>query len=80
MGLCVVGAGDTKFVTVTSAVSIGLFRPIIAFILCNLAGIITAYSGIGIYGAWISLLVDQYMRFAFSAKRFISGKWAKIRI
>ncbi len=74
------GAGDTKFVAIISAVSIGFFRPIIAFLLCNPSGMIPFYTGIGIYGAWISLLVDQYMRLAFSAYRFTSGKWAKINI
>ena len=74
------GAGDTKFVAVTSAISIGLFRPLVAFLLCNPAGLIPFYAGIGIYGAWISLLVDQYLRLAFSAYRFASGKWARINI
>lgn len=74
------GAGDTKFVAITSAVSIGCFRPIIAFLLCNPAGLIPFWTGIGVYGAWVSLLVDQYVRLAFSATRFASGKWARINI
>ncbi len=74
------GAGDTKFVAVTSAISIGFFRPLIAFLLCNPGGIIPFYTGISIYGAWISLFVDQYIRLGFSAWRFSSGKWAKINI
>ncbi len=74
------GAGDTKFVAVTSAISIGIFRPLVAFLLCNPNGMIPFITGIGIYGAWVSLLVDQYMRLGFSAWRFASGKWAKINI
>lgn len=67
------GAGDTKYVAVTSAISIGLVRPITAYIFCY-------PFGFGLFGAWISLLIDQYMRLGFSAYRFMSGKWQKIRI
>ncbi len=74
------GAGDTKFVAITSAVSIGLFRPLVALLLCNPNGLIPLYAGIGIYGAWISLIIDQYLRLAFSAVRFMGGKWSKITI
>lgn len=74
------GAGDTKFVAITSAISIALIRPAVAFLLCNPGGIIPWYAGIGIYGAWISLLLDQYVRLAFSAYRFKGGKWQKISI
>ncbi len=74
------GAGDTKFVAITSAISIAIVRPVVAFVLCNPGGIIPWYAGIGIYGAWISLLLDQYIRLVFSASRFSSGKWQKITI
>ncbi len=74
------GAGDTKFVAVTSAVSIAVIRPVVAFLMCNPNGIIPWYAGVGIYGAWISLLLDQYVRLAFSAYRFKSGKWQKINL
>ncbi len=67
------GAGDTKYVAVTSAISIGIIRPITAYLFCYPLGF-------GLYGAWISLLIDQYMRLGFSAYRFMSGKWQQIRI
>ncbi len=67
------GAGDTKYVAVTSAITIGVVRPLTAYVLCYPIGL-------GLYGAWISLLIDQYMRLGFSAYRFISGKWQKIVI
>lgn len=65
------GAGDTKYVALTSAISIGAVRPFTAYILCYPIGL-------GLFGAWISLLIDQYMRLGFSMYRFISGKWQKI--
>ncbi len=67
------GAGDTRYVAVTSAISIGIVRPFTAWLLCYPVGL-------GLYGAWISLLIDQYMRLGFSAYRFISGKWKSIQV
>ncbi|MEI6578008.1 MAG: MATE family efflux transporter [Eubacteriales bacterium] len=67
------GAGDTKYVAYTSLISIGLVRPIITYILCFPLGL-------GLIGAWISLLVDQYMRMGFAAFRFSRGKWLKIKV
>jgi putative MATE family efflux protein len=65
------GAGDTKYVAFTSAVSIGLLRPLTAYIFCYPLGL-------GLFGAWISLIIDQYTRLGFSMYRFYSGKWQKI--
>ncbi len=67
------GAGDTKFVAYSSLISMGLIRPVITYILCFPLGL-------GLIGAWISLLLDQYMRLSFSAYRFSRGKWLQIKI
>lgn len=68
---CLRGAGDTKFVAVTSLVSVAVLRPIITYVLCYPVGL-------GVYGAWISLVVDQYLRLLLSAYRFSGGKWTKV--
>ncbi len=67
------GAGDTKYVAVTSMISIGVFRTLLAVVLCK-------FTPLGLFGAWISLFADQYVRLIFSAYRFISGKWKEIHI
>lgn len=67
------GAGDTKYVAFTSAVSIGVFRPLTAYVFCYPLGL-------GLSGAWISLVIDQYMRLGFSMHRFVSGVWQKIKV
>ena len=67
------GAGDTKYVALTSAISIGVVRPITAYLFCYPLGW-------GLFGAWISLLIDQYMRLGFSMQRFVSGVWQKIKV
>lgn len=67
------GAGDTKYVAFTSAICIGIIRPLSAYLLCYPAGF-------GLFGAWVSLILDQYMRLGFSMKRFFSGQWQKIKV
>lgn len=68
---CLRGAGDTKFVAMTSLLSIGVVRPLLTYILCFPVGL-------GLIGAWVSLLVDQAMRLTLSFRRFSGGKWTKI--
>lgn len=67
------GAGDTKYVAVTSMISIGVFRTFLAYLLCE-------FTPLGLYGAWLALVADQYIRLVFSAYRFRSGKWSKISL
>ncbi|MGL5677038.1 MAG: MATE family efflux transporter [Cellulosilyticaceae bacterium] len=67
------GAGDTKFVAGTSFISILVIRPIITFALCY--GL-----GLGLFGAWIALLLDQALRLLINIIRFSSGKWTKLQI
>ena len=67
------GAGDTKFVAICSMISIAFVRPILSWLL--------AYPvGWGLIGAWIAVLVDQYMRLVFFFMRFKSGAWTKIEL
>lgn len=70
---CLRGAGDTKYVALVSFISIGVFRPMLTYVFCYTLGL-------GLIGAWLSLLVDQYTRLFFSATRFSRGKWKEIRI
>jgi len=66
---CLRGAGDTKYVALMSFISIGVLRPISAYLLCYPIGL-------GVYGAWISLVLDQVLRMVLGSIRFKSGKWA----
>lgn len=70
---CLRGAGDSAFVAVSSMISIAIIRPILTYILCYPAGL-------GLAGAWISLVVDQAFRFLTSFWRFSSGKWSRIQL
>lgn len=73
MSGCLRGAGDTNFVAITSFISIAIIRPLLTWFLCYPAGL-------GLYGAWISLCVDQVFRVVTSFQRFSGGKWATINL
>jgi len=70
---CLRGAGDTAYVAVVSLISVALIRPIATWLLCYPLGM-------GLYGAWISLLIDQCFRLVSSYTRFSGGKWSKIEL
>lgn len=65
------GAGDTKYVAVISLVSIAIVRPLLTYLFCFPLGM-------GVAGAWLSLLIDHYTRVLFYGIRFSGGKWCGI--
>jgi putative MATE family efflux protein len=67
------GAGDTKFVAVVSFISITFVRPVLTWLFCYPLGI-------GLPGGWISLIIDQGVRLAFSFWRFTKGEWTKKKV
>ena len=70
---CLRGAGDTRYMAIASLVSVGILRPVLSYVFCY-------PMGLGVVGAWIGILIDQYARFLFSATRFYSQKWAKVKL
>ncbi|MFI3237755.1 MAG: MATE family efflux transporter [Lachnospiraceae bacterium] len=61
-------AGDVKFTTMVSTISVGIVRPAVSFAL--------AYGlGFGLYGIWTGILIDQSIRLISTMLRFRSGKW-----
>jgi putative MATE family efflux protein len=67
------GAGDTKFVAAISFVSITFVRPFITWVLCYPLGL-------GLVGAWLSLIFDQMVRLTLSFRRFTKGKWTAKKV
>lgn len=70
---CLRGAGDTKFVALTSLISVALIRPALTWLLCFPLGM-------GLIGAWVALFIDQNMRLILNFTRFNRGKWTKIEV
>jgi putative MATE family efflux protein len=67
---CLRGAGDTKFVALTSLISTAAIRPALTYLLCFPLGV-------GLYGAWFALMLDQWMRLAINFFHFQKGGWTK---
>ena len=67
------GAGDTKYVALTSFISIGVVRPLLTWALCFPAGL-------GLVGAWFAVFIDQNMRLFINFLRFRTGKWTRIEL
>ena len=67
------GAGDVRFTTITSMISVAIIRPVVCYV--------AAYPlGLGIAGIWLGTLTDQFTRLVFTAVRFRSGKWMNKKI
>lgn len=68
------GAGDTRWPLVYSAVGLAGVRIPLAYALALGAG------GLGLYGAWIAMLVDLYVRGAAAGCRFLASGWMRARL
>jgi putative MATE family efflux protein len=67
------GAGDVKFVAALSLFSVTFLRPILTYVF--------AYTlGLGLLGAWLSVLVDQIVRLLITRSRFLAAKWTLIKV
>ncbi len=67
------GAGDAMHVAITSLLSIAIVRPILTWILCYPVGW-------GLTGAWIGVMLDQFLRLIINYTHFQKGKWTKIKL
>nr|WP_300004840.1 MATE family efflux transporter [Tissierella sp.] len=67
------GAGDTIFTLVSTFIGILIVRVAIAYYLVMIAGM-------GLIGAWIAVMIDQFIRWILVNYRFRTGKWKYIVI
>lgn len=67
------GAGDTRFVSAITMITIGVVRPVMTA-LC-IYGL-----GLGVYGAWMGMYADMIVRMIFAFHRFSQGKWMTIKL
>lgn len=67
------GAGDTRYVALTSLVSIAILRPFSSWLLCYPLGF-------GLIGAWFALFIDIGTRLVLNYWRFSTGKWTTIKV
>lgn len=70
---CLRGAGDVKFTTMASTISVTLIRPTVSYV--------CAYGlRMGVIGIWLGIVGDQIMRLILTSWRFKSGRWTKIEV
>lgn len=66
------GAGDTMYPLYASIFGIWIFRVCVAFVFVYIFNW-------GLIGAWVALLIDQYMRATIVYLRFRSGRWKDVK-
>lgn len=70
---CLRGAGDVRFTTMASIISVTIIRPVMSYVF--------AYGfGLGLIGIWFGVVCDQITRLILTQWRFRSGKWTMIKI
>lgn len=67
------GAGDSRFVALTTLVGLTVLRPLLAWFCCYPLGL-------GLVGAWIGMLSDHIIRTILNTYRCHGSKWLDIKI
>ncbi len=67
------GAGDVRYTTITSMLSVAIIRPGISYLAAYVLDL-------GITGIWIGVFADQLVRLILTGVRFRSGKWMNKKI
>lgn len=67
------GAGDTRYTAIISMICILFIRPTQAYLFAYVLEL-------GLVGAWLALIADQYLRLVLTERRFSSGKWMSIEL
>ena len=66
------GAGDSKSVMYISLVVMFTCRIVLAYVIAD-------WLGIGVFGTWIAMFIDWYVRAALYVYRYFSNKWTEYR-
>jgi len=67
------GSGDNRYVALTMLIAVGVMRPLLGFIF-------VFPLGLGLAGAWISMIFDQIARLVMLFTRFARGKWTQSKV
>lgn len=70
---CLRSAGDTKYTAFATMISVGILRPIEAWILCYPLNL-------GLIGIWMSYFIDQGIRYVLCRNRFYTDTWKNINV
>ncbi|MBU0927137.1 MAG: MATE family efflux transporter [Spirochaetes bacterium] len=67
------GAGDSLYPAISLAIGILGIRPALSYVFVHVLSL-------GLFGAWLALIADQFARFVLILARFKSGKWVHIKV
>ena len=67
------GAGDSKSVMYISLAVMFTCRIALSYV-------IASWMGIGVFGTWIAMFIDWYVRAGIYVYRYFSGKWTEYRV
>lgn len=70
---CLRSAGDVKFTAMISLISVTAVRPVLTYLLAFPLGL-------GLIGAWLSLFLDQLIRYFASRMRYRKGNWVNLKV
>lgn len=67
------GAGDSKSVMYISLAVMFSCRIVLSYVIAN-------WMGVGVFGTWIAMFIDWYVRAAIYIYRYFSNKWTEYRV
>ena len=67
------GAGDSKSVMYISLIVMFTCRIVLAYVIAD-------WMGIGVFGTWIAMFIDWYVRGGIYVYRYFSDKWTEYRV
>ena len=67
------GAGDSKSVMYISLIVMFTCRIALSYVIAD-------WMGIGVFGTWIAMFIDWYVRAAIYVYRYFSNKWTEYRV
>ena len=67
------GAGDSKSVMYISLVVMFSCRIVLSYVIAD-------WMGVGVFGTWIAMFIDWYVRAAIYIYRYFSNKWTEYRV
>lgn len=77
---CLRGAGDVRYVAVCSLISVTLLRPAFTWLFCYPMNELFPSLRFAMTGAWISFVLDAFIRDLLLKARIDRGKWLQIRL
>lgn len=67
------GAGDSLYPAISLTVGILGIRPALSYLFVQVMSL-------GLYGAWLALIADQFVRFVMIMLRFRGGRWLRVKV